>query len=170
MGGQTFTNYAEGADVNAAFRAVVEQAQYDFGHAGYTGTIAEKDEYVVIDGGPRAEDEAEALANKLINDCDSRIDDKWGPAGAIPVHGGTRELTDLPVPVRDDGYPDQQTAALAAVEGHLGDGETVTRSYLNGHRTRPGGGIDVDANTTATVTTTGSPDVTGWLFFGWASS
>lgn len=41
MGGEVFTTYAEGTDVAAAFRAAVEQAQYDYGHAGYTGTIVQ---------------------------------------------------------------------------------------------------------------------------------
>ncbi|MGW4528865.1 hypothetical protein [Amycolatopsis sp. NPDC004378] len=170
MGGEVFTTYAEGTDVAAAFRAAVEQAQYDYGHAGYTGSIAEKDSYVVIDSEPRTESDAEALADKLIHACDERIDDKWGPAGAIAVRGHYRELTGLPVPVRAGGYPDQRTAALAAAEGSLGKGEIVTSATLANYRLRAGGLVDVDENTTATVTTTGSLEVTGWLFFGWASS
>jgi len=169
MGAQTFTTYAEGTDVDAAFREAIEQAQYEYGHAGVTGTLAEKDEYVVIAGGPLSPSDADTLADKLIRGNDSRIDDKWGPAGAIAVHGGFRTLTGLPVPSHAGGYPDQKTAALAAVESLLGDGETITRSHLDRYRLRRGG-IEVDEHTTATVTTTGSPEVTGWLFFGWANS
>lgn len=109
------------------------------------------------------------MADRLIGDTDSRIDDKWGPAGAIAVRGGSRTLTDLPVPARVNGYPEQKAAALAAVEDRLGEGETVTDFHLSGYRTRRSG-IEVDERTTATVTTTRSPEVTGWLFFGWASS
>ncbi|GAB2992541.1 hypothetical protein GCM10027184_53550 [Saccharothrix stipae] len=169
MGAEIFSTYAEGVDVAAAFRAAVEQAQYDDGHDGSTGAIAEKDHYVVIDGGPLSLSEAEALADRLIEGRDSRVDDKWGPAGAIAVLGGSRTLTGLPVPVRADGYPDTETAALAAVEGRLGDTETVTETALSFYTARRRG-IDVDEHTTATVTTTGSPEVTGWLFFGWANS
>lgn len=73
------------------------------------------------------------------------------------------------MPERVGGYPDQRTAALAAAEGRLGKGEIVTSATLANYRPRPGG-VDIDENTTATVTTTGSLEVTGWLFFGWASS
>ncbi|HET6286497.1 MAG TPA: hypothetical protein VFG15_07070 [Amycolatopsis sp.] len=61
MGSATFITYAEGADVEVAFREAVDQAQHDHGHGGYTGTIANKDSYIVIDGVPRTEADAEAL-------------------------------------------------------------------------------------------------------------
>ena len=44
MGACEFVHYEDGADVNRAFWKAVAKAQYDYGHAGYTGTIAEKDE------------------------------------------------------------------------------------------------------------------------------
>lgn len=169
MGADIFVDYVEGVDVGAAFRTAVEEAQYEYGHGGYTGSIAEKDKYVIIESGPLSPDEAEALAHRLINDRDSRIDDDRGPAGAIVVRGGSRTLTDLPVPVRVGGYPDQTAAALAAAESRLGEGETVTSVRLSSYRTRRGY-IEVTEGTTATVTTSGAPEVTGWLFFGWASS
>lgn len=85
MGANTFENLAKAESAEAAFRYCVEEAQYDFGHAGYTGTIAEKDSFVLINE-PKVNsvDEARALANKLIDEGDERIDDKWGPAGCIP--------------------------------------------------------------------------------------
>lgn len=169
MGAQTFIDYTEGADVRTAFQAAIDEARYGYGHRGYTGTIAEKDDYVVIDGGPLSLADATALANGLIDCRDSRIDDKDGPAGAIAIRGGLRTLANLPVPVRVAGYPDQEAAALAAIEGRLDDGETVTSARIGSYRARRGG-IEVDEGTTATVVTTGSPEVTGWLFFGWASS
>jgi len=43
MGATTFETTAVGRDFGAAFTAAVRDAQYDYGHAGYTGTIAEKD-------------------------------------------------------------------------------------------------------------------------------
>jgi len=74
---------------SASFNEAVEQAQYAHGHAGYTGTIAEKDSFVMIveakDGLPRSA--AIALAEKLTDEDDPRVDDKWGPAGCIPVKG-----------------------------------------------------------------------------------
>ncbi|HET6286496.1 MAG TPA: hypothetical protein VFG15_07065 [Amycolatopsis sp.] len=101
-----------------------------------------------------------------MDDRDERIADKRGPAGALPIRGGIRTLTGLSVPVRAEGYPDHETAALAAVDGHLGDGETVVDSLLVYFRNRRNGGVIVDERTTAWITTTGSPELTGWLFFG----
>ncbi|WP_309117056.1 hypothetical protein [Saccharothrix sp.] len=168
MGAEPFITYAEGTDADVAFRAAVEQAQHDYGHGGYTGTIAEKTAFVVI-GEPMSEDDARELANRLSHN-DDRIQDKRGPAGAIAVSGGFRTLRELPVPPRMGGYPDERSAGLAAADGCLGDGETVTTVYLRGHQTRASGRIVIDEPTTATVCTIGSPEVTGWLFFGWAST
>ncbi|MFI6031592.1 hypothetical protein [Amycolatopsis magusensis] len=142
MGAETFTTYAEGADVDTAFRAAIEQAQYDYGHAGYTGTIAEKASYIVIDDAPRSEGDAEALAEKLINDDDERIADKWGPAGAIPVRGGSSESGGRSAPVRATAERLDKPAEIEA---------------------RRDNGVE------DSTTVTSAPEVTGWLFFGWAS-
>jgi hypothetical protein len=90
MGAEQFTVTARGATAREAFDAAVAEAQYDYGHAGYTGTIAEKDEYIVISGvsqddgtGDMTREQAVALAEKLMAEDDPRVSDKWGPAGAI---------------------------------------------------------------------------------------
>jgi hypothetical protein len=78
------TTEARGATAKDAFDSAVREAQYDYGHAGYTGTIAEKDEFTVIsDAVGMTRTMATALAEKLLRDGDKRIDDKWGPAGVI---------------------------------------------------------------------------------------
>lgn len=118
MGAQTFEQFQTGDDVFAAFERAVEAAAWEHGHGGYTGTLAEKDSFVVIDkdgdtvhaklgspyypvsawGAARRDityppldplpwDAASALADRLIEQRDARIDDKWGPAGAIPAVG-----------------------------------------------------------------------------------
>jgi hypothetical protein len=86
MGASEFVNVAKGKTPKEAFRSAVDQARYDHGHAGYTGTLAEKGEFVLISN-KRAETvkEACALAEQLIDAGDERIDDKWGPAGCIRV-------------------------------------------------------------------------------------
>lgn len=88
MGGTTFECTAQGATVQEAFDAAVKQAQYDHGHSGYTGTIAECDGFVVITLGPLTLADAEEMGNDLIHRDDPRISDKWGPAGAIPLQDG----------------------------------------------------------------------------------
>ena len=83
MGACDFDCDARGKTAREAFRSAVEQAQYDYGHAGYTGTIAEKDQFVEIPV-PEGKTANEFVA-ELMRDNDSRINDKWGPAGCVKV-------------------------------------------------------------------------------------
>ena len=83
MGSESFSHQAEGKSAKDAFQKARKQALYDRGHDGYTGTIAEKDAFIMIEL-PKGQ-EAEAYADKLIDEADKRIDDKWGPAGCIQI-------------------------------------------------------------------------------------
>jgi hypothetical protein len=85
MGAHTFYTRATGADAGEAFRKVVEDAKYHHGHAGYTGTIAEKRSFTRIPDEEVGDTSPEKYASQLINEQDHRIDDKWGPAGCIHV-------------------------------------------------------------------------------------
>jgi len=86
MGAQVFTTTAKGSDARNAFINAVRQAQYECGHAGYTGTIAEKHGFTVI---PLKEGrEPYGYAGELIDDCDPRVNDKWGPAGCFELEEG----------------------------------------------------------------------------------
>ena len=84
MGADVFFTASSGKTAQEAFGEAQRRARHDYGHAGYPGTIAEKGEFAMIatpdDGGDPG-----AYANKLINDCDYRVDDKWGPAGCIQL-------------------------------------------------------------------------------------
>ncbi len=81
MGAQQFWSSACGKTAKEAFIAAREDALYDYGHRGYTGTIAEKTEFVII---PVPEGiEPTAFMDKLMDEDDPRINDKWGPAGCI---------------------------------------------------------------------------------------
>ena len=87
MGACDFTTLSSGGTASGAFNAAVEQAQYDYGHAGYTGTIAEKDDFTEIpftlnpnsDKSPAHQ--AQDFANRLMDEDDERVMYKWGPAG-----------------------------------------------------------------------------------------
>jgi hypothetical protein len=83
MGAQTFMSRAVGKTAREAFDAAVAEAQYDYGHRGYTGTIAEKDSFRMIDV-PDGESPSE-FACRLMDEDDERIRDKWGPAGCVEV-------------------------------------------------------------------------------------
>jgi hypothetical protein len=84
MGACDFTVGAKGATAKEAFSRAIEDARYERGHGGYTGTIAEKGTFVKL-GAAKTKKEAYALAQQFMDDGDPRIDDKWGPAGCIEV-------------------------------------------------------------------------------------
>lgn len=88
MGAEDFVDYAEGATAEEAFRRMKDAKAWEFGHGGYSGTIAEKHSFVMLSARPLPRQEATALAWQLIEDDDERIADKWGPAGCVPVDGG----------------------------------------------------------------------------------
>jgi hypothetical protein len=89
MGAQTFLVRSKGHDDNIqkAFWAAQEEAAWEYGHGGYTGTLAEKYEWVEFDDvEPLPLEEARAKAESLLDD--PRVDDKWGPAGALRIKDG----------------------------------------------------------------------------------
>lgn len=86
MGAENFGCTASGETAQEAFDNAREDAYYENGHGGYTGTIAEKQSFVIITV-PNGMDPRE-YADKLVDDGDRRIDDKWGPAGCVALGGG----------------------------------------------------------------------------------
>jgi len=83
MGGEWFETYQTGKTAQDAFDGAVKQAEYDYGHRGYTGTIAEKTSFVIIP--LKYGYSPELYAEKLNEEDDERICDKWGDAGCIEV-------------------------------------------------------------------------------------
>lgn len=81
MGAERFEEIGYGSSAEKAFKELVERACYNYGHAGYTGTIAEKTEcrcysnriYKVS-----STQEIYDLVEKFIGD--PKVEDKWGPA------------------------------------------------------------------------------------------
>ena len=98
MGAESFVCTSCGVDAKEAFKFAVEQAQYDHGHAGYTGTIAEKDAFVMLKYPGNLEAVKcgnENPRNLAYQHCDdAEVQDKWGPAGCwdvgITLQGETR--------------------------------------------------------------------------------
>ena len=86
MGAQIFCQYIDGTDAEDSFFRAREAAAWEYGHAGYTGSLAEKDDFIMIDV-PKGRD-PEEYANELIDNGDPRIDAKWGPAGCIRFKKG----------------------------------------------------------------------------------
>lgn len=86
MGAEQFMTQAEGKTPQEAFNKAYVTAGYDHGHGGYTGTIAEKQKFVLIDV-PKGNNPV-TYADELMDNDDKRIDDKWGPAGCVKIEDG----------------------------------------------------------------------------------
>jgi len=86
MGACEFEVTVKGKTAQEAFAKVVEHAQYENGHGGYSGTIAEKHSFKLISSVATLA-EARDLVGQLMANDDSRICDKWGPAGCVAVTG-----------------------------------------------------------------------------------
>jgi hypothetical protein len=86
MGACDFAVRAKGKTAQAAFSQAVQDAQYESGHGGYTGTIAEKHGFILR---PAAANLAEARTRvrAIAESDDPDYNDKWGPAICIPITG-----------------------------------------------------------------------------------
>jgi hypothetical protein len=190
VGASTFEQYADGAEVAAAFRTARADADVEHGDGGYSGSLAEKHDYVVITRQAMDRDDAYRLARDLITRQDPRIDDKWGPAGAIPVRTRTRTAvvddlsgTGTGGDLSADTLAD--IAQIARQRGLISDGETVIAGRLRSCTT-PGSvargephqaGATTYRDGIAELTVAKAPDAfaaqtrpDGWLFFGWSST
>ncbi|MEO3976682.1 hypothetical protein [Streptomyces sp. CAU 1734] len=89
MGAYEFITPGASGDVERAFFNAKADAVLESGRRQYTGTIAEKDGFVLVADRPMSLAAAEEYATHLLNTDDERIRDKRGPAGAIPVDDGS---------------------------------------------------------------------------------
>lgn len=78
MGACSFTNVAYAKTAKEAFKSCVEDAIYENGNGSYSGTIKEKDDFVIIKL-PKGK-KIDNFINEKIGD-----NDKWGPAYCIQV-------------------------------------------------------------------------------------
>ena len=92
MGAEHFETHSELTDVAKAFNQAVEDALWEHGHGGYTGTIAEKDGYIVFEvpEGHTVDETVRAVerlwyetVDWLPEGMEDAYEDKWGPAIAI---------------------------------------------------------------------------------------
>jgi hypothetical protein len=87
MGANSFVTVSSGANPQDAFSDAVEQARWESGHGGYSGTIAEKRTFSVLPtpGSPADDELAAAVAMNHDHPLWLKVDDKWGPAGCIKM-------------------------------------------------------------------------------------
>lgn len=130
MGAECGVDYVYEPDVNKAFRHLVDEALYDHGHSGYSGTIAEAGGFAVYDNVIRLKPEAEKFAWHLATD----VAQKWEAALAIPFVSEQRRV-EIVVPDYTHPY-DQEKIHDAMVEAALKEvrakkllrrGEKITR-------------------------------------------
>ncbi len=81
MGANEFQNSQSAKTAAEAFRTLVERAKYEDGHSGYTGTIAEKDDFE-IEQPLKGETPLECV-KRCLNDENHWSTDKWGPAACV---------------------------------------------------------------------------------------
>jgi len=84
MGAQEFKCVGTGNNAKDAFYRAREEALYEKGHGGYTGSIAEKDSFKVIPCG-MTEGEIVATMDECMQDWDHFTQDKFGPCGCIKL-------------------------------------------------------------------------------------
>jgi hypothetical protein len=78
VGAITFVTTASGGSAEEAFRNARDDAFSEYGGGGYTGSIAEKCEFVPVAEHAMAEGDAEAYAHQLLAADDPRIAAKRG--------------------------------------------------------------------------------------------
>jgi hypothetical protein len=88
MGATTFVTVGHGKTAAEAFKAAREDAQYSYGHDGYTGTIAEKSNFQEVSVASSILEDCNALDAKIEDLTDTVFNDKWGPAGCIKLKTG----------------------------------------------------------------------------------
>ena len=86
MGAASFYCTSSGSNPQEAFTNAVKEAQWECGHGGYTGTIAEKTSFTMVSSNPLTSENANNLVNSLM---DTDYADKWGPAGCIQLASTT---------------------------------------------------------------------------------
>lgn len=100
MGAEQFWISGWGTNASAAFQAAVEEAQYEYGRGGYTGTIAEKDSFFLyhspegvdpktfaswVESYPGNVEKIPSQHLVLVERAAEVYDDKRGPAVCIPT-------------------------------------------------------------------------------------
>lgn len=86
MGASSFITVATGESPQAAFQAAVAASKAAHRATSYTGSIAEKQSFIVL---PTPSDlDPYEYAGRVLDADDPRVADKWGPAACLVLGGG----------------------------------------------------------------------------------
>ena len=80
MGSTTFIVHSSGASPAKAFTSAIEDAFWTYGRQGYTGSICEKTDFVMLEP-PKDVKLYDWIEEQF--ESNEAIDDKWGPAGCV---------------------------------------------------------------------------------------
>lgn len=83
MGAEKFEVRASAKTAEEAFEKLRDEALYDYGHRGYTGTIAEKSEFRMVARGN--EEPLSSVVDRCDRDPRHFSNDKWGPAACVDI-------------------------------------------------------------------------------------
>ena len=166
MGAEIFVNTGYGVTPEQAFRKLREAV---IKGSSYTGTILEKDSFVVIEC-PHDTD-PEEYVQQLIHNNDPRISSKWGPAGCV--------ITKKPgqVKVKEQKVNQPQTTYYVVYAGNMVVGryksekdaiqkareysfENLTATEVCKETSKPICSVTVEYK---------KDDLGRYVFFGWAS-
>jgi hypothetical protein len=138
-GADSFQESGRGSNPKSIFNDLVQDAKYEYGSGGYTGTLAEKGGagFKIMSQTPMSSQ----AAREFIADTIDRAD-KWGPAFAIPYGRekvmGSKEYT---VRVQAKNRRSAQQAGKEAItaKGRVRQGAQVQVVKMSIEMTRPGG-------------------------------
>ena len=89
---KVFIPASKNSTAKSAFSEAVDAARWEHGNGGYTGTIAEKDGFMLIT--PEEDETTEECVDRLLYGEDDgsteegKVSDKWGPAGCVETGRG----------------------------------------------------------------------------------
>jgi hypothetical protein len=175
MGATTFENRGKGRSAQAVFSHLRDDARYEHGNGGYTGSIAEKSDFQEV--GLPPEKELHGYIDELIDDG-NKFADKWGPAGCIcikppePIKPLTQKEAErlaiekfgstATIEVKRTGGKSVASLKVVSKNGGWGMNESVPGGWRNTQKTVQA----ADANTARGALFAEDGE---YVFFGWAS-
>jgi len=89
MGATNFACIGKGKDAKEAFSNARSEALYEYGHGGYTGSIAEKDGFKLVTLTEAEKNSPNLFHAKIDELTDNEFSDKWGEAGCVKMKEDT---------------------------------------------------------------------------------
>lgn len=86
MGACDFYTKAKGKTAQEAFNSATEQARWESGNGGYTGTIAEKHSFKMVT--KPTDMTIDQFTEKCFDTPGHVANDKWGPAACLDLGNG----------------------------------------------------------------------------------